>query len=168
MQRVERQLARREGQLSVCAQVAWETVIDWGNLDWWGCGIDSPGPEIGPVVLEQQSALSLPTRLIQMKAEPLLQIRETLLAIDADCYRLHYRTSDGFLPGIKNYIASWAFTPTAQGGCMMLIESMFDVVAPGDGTPTREMIEMMYGFINTGLDNYLRSGTSVVGNGTMR
>ena len=155
MQQVQRQSARHECQLRTNAQSAWDAARDWGNLDWWGCGLSGPGTTLGQVVLEEQSAQSLPARLIRVGAEPPVEIRETLLASDADCYRLYFRTSDGFLPGIKNYVASWAFSPTEDGGCTMLIESMFDVIAQGDGTQTKETVEMMYTLISEGLDNYL-------------
>lgn len=79
--------------------------------------------------------------------------REVLLVADPIAHRLYYDATDGFAPGIRNYIASWAFDELEDGGCMMTISSNFDCVPAENGEYNRDMLQQIYVVIAESLDS---------------
>jgi Polyketide cyclase / dehydrase and lipid transport len=156
---VQRGSGRREGVIEASVDTLWEVLTDWGNMDWWGNALGQEGMKVGDVYLEgEKNAVPRTKVLVRSNAEnaglPVVN-RETLFLEDIVTHRLYYNGTDGFIAGVRNYIATWCLDPLPNDCCRMTITSNFDVVEPGDVDVVRETVEAVYEMIFSGLNHYL-------------
>lgn len=159
MSKAQRGSGMREGIIESNAEPLWELLVDWGNLDWWGNDVAKEGMKAGRAYLEGEKGKVPRTKVIERSnAEgtglPVVN-RETLIHEDHSTYRLYYNASDGFLLGVRNYLASWHVDPISDTRCRMTIASTFDVVDPGNADAVRDTVEAVYDAIFDGLNKYL-------------
>lgn len=156
---IQRGSGRRNGIIEADIDVVWELLTDWGNMEWWGNDLEREGMKAGEVYLEGEPGQVPRSKVIERtNAEnnglPIVN-RETLFLEDRLTYRLYYNGTDGFIDGVRNYIATWSLDPVGQGRCRMNISSNFDVVAPGNADVVRDIVESVYDLIFSGINSYL-------------
>jgi Polyketide cyclase / dehydrase and lipid transport len=159
MTEVQRGSGRREGVIETSVDTLWEVLIDWGNMDWWGNELGQDGMKAGKTYLDGEKGKVPRTKVIERaNAEnaglPVVN-RETLFLEDPITHRLYYNGTDGFIAGIRNYVATWCLDPLPEGRCRMTITSNFDVVEPGNVDMVRDTVEAVYEMIFSGLNHYV-------------
>ncbi|BCG04926.1 hypothetical protein PPGU19_094940 (plasmid) [Paraburkholderia sp. PGU19] len=159
MSKVQRGSGMREGIIESNVEPLWELLTDWGNLDWWGNDVEKEGMKAGRAYLEGEKGKVPRTKVIERSNAdgaglPVVN-RETLIHEDHLAHRLYYNASDGFLVGVRNYLASWHVDPIAEDRCRMTITSTFDVLDPGNVDVVRDTVEAVYDAIFDGLNKYL-------------
>lgn len=159
MIKIERGSGRAEGVIEAHIDDVWALLTDWGNMDWWGNGLEEEGMKAGRTYLEGEKGKVPRTKVIERTNAdgaglPVVN-REVLFHEDAVAHRLYYNGTDGFLLGLRNYVASWTLDPLAGGHCKMTITSTFDVAEPGDVAFVRDTVEAVYGLIFSGINAYL-------------
>jgi Polyketide cyclase / dehydrase and lipid transport len=159
MTNVQRGSGRREGIMETDIDTLWELLTDWGNMDWWGNEMEQDGMKAGRAYLEGEKGKVPRTKVIERtnadnNGLP-IQNRETLFLEDRVTHRLYYNGTDGFIAGVRNYIATWCLDPLSDHRCRMTITSNFDVVEPGNVDKVRDTVEAVYEMIFSGLNNYL-------------
>jgi hypothetical protein len=158
MTEVQRGSGRRQGVIDTDVDTLWELLTDWGNLDWWGNELGQAGMKVNNVYLEgERNAIPRTKVLVRSNAEhaglPIVN-RETLFLEDRLTHRLYYDGSDGFIEGVRNYIATWCLDALPDGRCRMTIASNFDVVEPGNVDVVRDTVEAVYDKIFDGLNRF--------------
>lgn len=165
MSSVERVSLQSEGIINLHIDSLWKLLTDdWENQDWWGNEMekDESSMVVARTFLEGEKGKVPRTKVIERaNAEgnglP-VQNRETLLHEDPIAYRLFYNASDGFLPGLRNYMASWSLDELPDGRTQMNISSNLDVMEPGDVSEIKETMLNVYRLIFKGLNDYVAAG----------
>lgn len=135
--------------------------MDWGGLLKWrnnNLQIGAPSVE----VRLEGSPDSIPRTRIITRSPALLvgvsdEVRETILFQDDQAMRCYYVTSDGFMPGIRNYMASGFVDPTDLSRSVLNVRSTFDVTSNGDAEGIKRAIESLYDGIFAGFNRYFAS-----------
>ncbi|WP_340265862.1 SRPBCC family protein [Sphingobium mellinum] len=161
---VQRGTGCREGIIDADADALWALVTDWGTMDWWGNEVEEAGMKVSKCYLEGEKGRVPRTKVIERSNTeegglPIIN-RETLFHEDAVARRLFYNGTDGFIEGVRNYIATWALDPLLDGRTKMHISSVFDVVEPGSADYVRAVVEAVYDMIFKGLNQYVASKKS--------
>lgn len=149
-----------QGKINAPIADVWELVTDWGTLAWFNDEDNDEGMKLMETWLEGDPNVVPRTRVMARddgaakKGAP-SENREVLLVADPIAHRLYYDATDGFAPGIRNYIASWSFDALDEGGCMMTISSNFDCMPAETGEYNRDMLHQVYIAIVESLDRYL-------------
>lgn len=156
---VQRGTGCREGVIDADAATLWSLVTDWGSMDWWGNEVEEAGMKVSKCYLEGEKGSIPRTKVIERSNTekgglPIIN-RETLIHEDAVARRLFYNGTDGFIEGVRNYIATWALDPLPEGKTKMHISSVFDVVEPGNAEYVRMVVEAVYDMIFKGLNQYV-------------
>lgn len=147
--KVHRVTGFHQGRIDADIEDIWALVTDWGSLAWFDDGSNSDGLKLVDSWLEGEPGV-VPRTRVMARGEGAVQSgapehnREVLLVEDKVAHRLYYDASDGFVPGIRNYIASWSFDALDDGGCMMTISSNFDCVPAETGEQNAEMLHTVY------------------------
>lgn len=155
---VKRVFARRDGVIRADVDTLWVLLTDWGNMEWWGNALADDGMTVGQCSLEGEHGKVPRCKVIRRVVEGSdlpVENRETLFIEDADCHRLYYTASDNFLPGVRNYVATWTFDEIEDGQSRMEISGTFDVVAPGDASSALRIVEDVYEMIFKGLNDHI-------------
>ncbi|WP_258187484.1 SRPBCC family protein [Trinickia symbiotica] len=165
MSKVQRGSGMREGIIESNVEPLWKLLTDWGNLDWWGNDVAEEEMKAGRAYLEGEKGKVPRTKVIERSNAdgaglPVVN-RETLIHEDHLAHRLYYNASDGFLLGVRNYLASWHVDPMSEDRCRMTITSTFDVVDPGNVDAVRNTVEAVYDAIFDGLNKYLAKRRTV-------
>ena len=158
MTSVQRGTGCREGIIDADADALWALVTDWGSMDWWGNEVEEAGMKVSKCYLEGEPGSVPRTKVIERSNTeegglPIIN-RETLIHEDAVARRLFYNGTDGFIEGVRNYIATWAFDTLPDGKVKMHISSVFDVVDPGNAEYVRAVVEAVYDMIFKGLNQH--------------
>jgi hypothetical protein len=158
---IQRGTGSRDGIIEADADQLWEVLTDWGVMDWWGNELQEAGMEVSKCYLEGEKGKCPRTKVIERaNAEegglPHVN-RETLIHEDAFARRLFYNGTDGFIEGVRNYMATWAVDPLPDGRARMHISSVFDVVEPGSTDNVGAIVEAVYDLIFKGLNGYFTS-----------
>lgn len=155
---VQRGAACREGIIDADADTLWALLTDWGNMDWWGNELQEAGMKVSECYLEGEKGRVPRTKVIERSntEEDGLPIvnRETLIHEDPVARRLFYNGTDGFIEGVRSYLATWALDPLLDGRTKMHISSIFDVTEPGSADNARDIVEAVYDMIFKGLNGY--------------
>ncbi|WP_340317934.1 SRPBCC family protein [Rhizorhabdus argentea] len=162
MAKIERIFARSEGIVEAETGALWDVLTDWGSMEWWGNELERDGMEVGKFYLEGEKGTLPRTKVLERSnAEgaglPLVN-RETLFLEDPVAHRLYYTATDGFIAGVRNYIATWALDELPGGRTRMLLSSTFDVVEPADAAMIKDTVESVYDLIVKGLNGYFAKG----------
>lgn len=161
MTEVQRGTARMEGVIEVDVDNVWALVTDWGNMDWWANGLEQKDMQAARTYLEGEKGKVPRTKVIERRnagsANPdVVHVnREVLIHEDPVVHRLYYNATDGLLPGLRNYLATWTLDALDGGRCRMQISSNFDVTEPGGLDYVRDTLEAVYVLIIKGLNDYL-------------
>lgn len=159
MTTIQRGTARREGVIEADIGNAWALITDWGNLDWWGNDIEEKDMQAARVYLEGEKGKIPRTKVIVRnnsgESGAVHVNREVLIHEDPIAHRLYYTCSDGLLPHVSNYLASWTLDALDRGRCRMSIMANFDVVESGNLDFARNTFEAVYDLIFKGLNDYL-------------
>ena len=148
-----------QGRINAAADEVWNLVTDWGSLAWFNDENNQEGMKLMESWLEGDPDQVPRTRVMARdeaaaeKGAP-TENREVLLVADREAHRLYYDATDGFAPGIRNYLASWSFDELPDGACMMTITSNFDCVPASTGEQNRDMLQQVYVAIVDSLDRY--------------
>lgn len=159
MANVHRVAGYHSGRINAAIEDVWATVTDWGTLHWFNDSTNSDNMKVVECWLEGEPDI-VPRTRVMGRGDGAIQVgapennREVLLVADPVAHRLYYDATDGFAPGIRNYMASWAFDETDDGGCVMTITSTFDVVPAELGEAQGQMLHGVYVAIVDSLDSY--------------
>lgn len=158
MTAVQRGTGCREGIIDADADALWALATDWGVMDWWGNEVEEAGMKVSKCYLEGEKGSVPRTKVIERSNTeegglPIIN-RETLIHEDPVARRLFYNGTDGFIEGVRNYIATWAFDALPDGRTKMHISSVFDVVEPGNAEYVRAVVEAVYDMIFKGLNQH--------------
>lgn len=161
MERVFRVRGYHQGKINANVEDVWALVMDWGSLAWYDDGQNTEGMKLMDTWLEGKPDAVPRTRVMARREEAAaigtpIENREVLLIADPVAHRLYYDATDGFAPGIRNYIASWAFDEIDENSCMMTITSNFDCVPASTGEQNRDMLQQVYVSIAGSLDKHFR------------
>ncbi|WP_340312931.1 SRPBCC family protein [Rhizorhabdus argentea] len=164
MAAIQRGAGCREGIIDIDADTLWELLTDWGTMDWWGNELQEAGMKVSKCYLEGEKGRCPRTKVLERSNTeegglPVIN-RETLIHEDPLARRLFYNGTDGFIAGVRNYLATWALDPLPDGRTKMHISSVFDVVEPGSVDHVREVVEAVYEMIFKGLNGYYASQKS--------
>lgn len=156
MRNVQRGKAAFEGEVSANIDDVWDLLLDWANLGWLLNDVTEEGMELGKFHLEGEKDAQFRVRVmtrsnVEGSGLPLVN-REVLLREDRTAYRFYYDCVDGFLHGIRNYIANWALDPIPNNRCHIKIEANFDVMETGDIDRLRATLVAVYGSMIRGLN----------------
>lgn len=156
MSYVQRETALFSGEVSANIDEVWNLLIDWANLDWLLNDVEHDGMQLGSVYLEGEKDAAFRVRVmtranVEGTGLPLVN-REVLLREDRMTYRLYYDCLDGFILGVRNYIANWCLDPRPNDRCFMTMSANFDVVEPGNAGEIRATIEAVYKSMICGLN----------------
>lgn len=149
MTTVHRVTGFHQGTIDANIDDVWALVTDWGSLAWFDDGSNSEGLKLMESWLEGEPGM-VPRTRVMSRGDGAVdngapeQNREVLLVEDKVAHRLYYDASDGFVPGIRNYLASWSFDALEDGGCLMTISSNFDCVPAETGEQNAEMLHTVY------------------------
>lgn len=158
---VQRGTGVREGVIDTDVESLWAMLTDWGNMDWWGNELQEAGMKVSRCFLEGVPGKVPRTKVIERENSeeaglPIVN-RETLIHEDPVARRLFYNGTDGFIEGVRNYMATWALDPLPNGQSKMHISSTFDVVAPGSAASVRDIVEAVYEMIFKGINSHVAS-----------
>jgi Polyketide cyclase / dehydrase and lipid transport len=150
-----------QGKINANIDDVWALVTDWGSLAWFNDATNAEGMKLMETWLEGEPDVIPRTRVMSRGQGAValgapLENREVLLVADPVAHRLYYDADDGFAAGIRNYIASWCFDELEDGGSLMTISSIFDVVPPDRGEEQRAMLHGVYVAIVASLDAYFQ------------
>ena len=159
MAKVYRVTGYHQGKIRANIEDVWKLVTDWGTLFWFDDGTNSEGLKVMESWLEGEPDAIPRTRVMgrgegATKSGAPEHNREDLLVADPVAHRLFYNASDGFVPGIRNYMATWAFDELDEGGCMITISSNFDCVPAESGPASEAMLKEVYINIARSLDKH--------------
>lgn len=159
MTTIQRGTGLREGVIDTDADTLWAVLTDWGVMEWWGNEMEEDaGMKVGRCYLEGEKGSVPRTKVLERANAEGLGLptvnRETLLHEDPVARRLFYNASDGFIEGVRNYMATWALDALPDGRTKMHISSVFDVVEPGTAANVRGIVEPVYDLIFKGLNGY--------------
>lgn len=159
---IQRGTGCREGVIDADADTLWALLTDWGAMDWWGNELQEAGMKVSNCYLEGEKGCVPRTKVIERSNTeegglPVIN-RETLIHEDSIARRLFYNGTDGFIEGVRNYLATWALDPLPDGRTKMHISSVFDVTEPGSADDVRAIVEAVYEMIFKGLNGYFASG----------
>jgi len=159
MTTIQRGTAGSQGVIEAEISNVWALLTDWGNMDWWGNDLEQEDMKAARTYLEGEKGKVPRTKVIERsnsgESGAVHVNREVLIHEDPVAHRLYYICSDGLLPHVRNYLASWRLDPVDGGRCRMSITANFDVVAPGDLQFSRSTFEAVYELIFKGLNGYL-------------
>lgn len=149
MAQVYRVSGFHQGRIDANIAKVWALITDWGTLAWFDDGSNSEGMKLMDCWLEGEPGAVPRTRVMSRGEAAVengapMENREVLLLEDPVAHRLFYDAEDGFVPGIRNYIASWALDEIDDGACQITITSTFDVVPPDMGETYRDMLQGIY------------------------
>lgn len=154
-----RGMARNEGVIDADIGNVWALITDWGNMDWWGNDLEDEDMKAARTYLEGEKGKVPRTKVIERNnsgdSGAVHVNREVLIHEDPVAHRLYYVCSDGLLPGVRNYLASWTLDALDSGRCRMRITADFDVDDSGNLDFARSTFEAVYELIFKGLDGYL-------------
>ncbi|MBZ9650287.1 SRPBCC family protein [Sphingobium sp. 3R8] len=155
---VQRGTGSREGIIDADVDAIWALATDWGVMYWWGNEVEEAGMKVNKCYLEGEKGSVPRTKVIERSNTeegglPIVN-RETLIHEDAVARRLFYNGTDGFIEGVRNYIATWAFDALPDGRTKMHISSVFDVVEPGNVDYVRMVVEAVYEMIFKGFNQH--------------
>lgn len=159
MAKVHRVSGFHQGKIDADIEDVWALVTDWGSLAWFDDGSNSEGLKLVDSWLEGEPG-AVPRTRVMARGEGATEQgapeenREVLMVEDRVAHRLYYDATDGFVPGIRNYMASWCFDELEEGGCLMTISSNFDCVPAETGPQSGEMLHTVYVAIVASLDKY--------------
>src|SRR4249920_2563331 len=135
MTTIQRGTASRQGVIETKIDDVWALLTDWGNMDWWGNDLEQEDMTAARTYLEGEKGKVPRTKVIERKnsgeSGAVHVNREVLIHEDPVAYRLYYQCSDGLLPHVRNYLASWSLDALDGKQCRMNITADFDVVEPG-------------------------------------
>ncbi|HUD92951.1 SRPBCC family protein [Sphingobium sp.] len=159
MAKVHRVSGYHQGKIDADIEAIWAVITDWGSLAWFDDGSNVEGMRLMESWLEGQPDVVPRTRVMGRGQGAVEQgapeeNREVLLLADPVAHRLYYDATDGFAPGIRNYIASWALDEQDDGGCLMTISSTFDVMPADLGEEQAAMLHGVYVAIVDSLQSY--------------
>ena len=165
MAKVYRVSGFHQGRIDASVDEVWALVNDWGTLHWFDDGTNTEGMKLVETWLEGEPDADPRTRVMSRGEGAIvhgapMENREVLLVSDPVAHRLYYDATDGFAPGIRNYIASWAFDELDDGRCLMTITSNFDCVPAELGEQNQAMLQQIYVAIADSLDSYFRRNKS--------
>lgn len=150
-----------QGKIDANIDDVWALVNDWGTLHWFDDGTNTDGMKVmdcwllgEPDAVPRTRVMSRGEGAVENGAP--MENHEVLLVSDQVAHRLYYDATDGFAPGIRNYIASWSFDELEDGGCMMTITSNFDCVPADLGEQNHAMLQQVYVAIASSLDKYFK------------
>lgn len=148
-----------QGIINADIEEVWALVTDWGSLTWFDDATNTDGMKLMTTWLEGEPGVVPRTRVMARgegaaaQGAP-VENREVLLVEDSIAHRLYYDATDGFAPGIRNYVATWCFDELDSGRCRMTISSNFDCVPASTGEQNRAMLQGVYVAIADSLDKY--------------
>lgn len=156
MSTVLRGKAAFEGEVSANIDDVWDLLLDWANLDWLINDVSADGMKLGKCHLEGEKDAQFRVRVmtranVEGTGLPLVN-REVLLREDRKAYRFYYDCVDGFMQGIRNYIANWALDPLPNNRCNIQVEANFDVMEDGDMEKIRATLVAVYDSMIRGLN----------------
>ena len=161
MTAIQRGTGCREGIIETDADTLWNLLTDWGTMDWWGNELQEAGMKVGKCYLDGEKGSVPRTQVIERSNSEIgglpIVNRETLFHEDPVARRLFYNGTDGFIEGVRNYIATWAVDPLPDGRSKMHISAVFDVTEPGKADNVRAIVEAVYDLIFKGLNGYFAS-----------
>ena len=158
MAKISRGTAQYSAPVAVGIDKLWELLIDWGNLSWLDNHVEAEGMVLGSIALEG-AVDAVPRTRVLTRANateaglPLVN-REVLLLEDRTAYRLYYDAENGFIRGVRNYIANWALDPISENACQMTISANFDVDETGSAEATKEIVEEVYVMIISSMNTH--------------
>lgn len=157
--KVHRVSGFHQGKINANIEDVWALITDWGSLAWYDDGTNTEGMKVMECWLEGEPDVVPRTRVMGRGEGAVGQgapeeNREVLLVADPVAHRLYYDATDGFAPGIRNYMASWSLDDLEDGGCMMTISSNFDVVPAELGEQQGAMLHGVYVSIVSSLQKY--------------
>ena len=148
-----------QGKVNGNIEDVWALVTDWGSLAWYEDDTNPDHLKMMDSWLEGEPG-AVPRTRVMSRGEGAVknggpeENREVLLVEDKVAHRLYYDATDDFVPGIRNYMATWAFDETDDGGCMMTISSNFDVIPAENGELYGSTLQGVYVSIANSLDKY--------------
>lgn len=163
MGNIKRVFARRDGVVRAERSALWAVLTDWGNMEWWGNALEDDGMTVADCTLEGEHGKVPRCKVIRRSVEGSdlpVENRETLIHEDSECFRLYYTASDNFLPGVRNYVATWSFDELDHGHTRMELSSTFDVTEAGDAEAALRIVEDVYLMIIKGLNDFFASRTA--------
>lgn len=166
MAKIFRVAGFHQGKINANIEDVWALVMDWGSLAWYDGETNAENLQLVQTWLEGDPNVVPRTRVMArgdgaVAAGCAVENREVLLIADPVAHRLYYDASDGFVPGIRNYLASWAFDELEDGGCMITISSNFDCVPAETGEASRDMLHQVYINIAASLDKHFAKARAV-------
>ncbi|MBB4642792.1 SRPBCC family protein [Rhizorhapis suberifaciens] len=159
MVKVHRVSGFHQGKIDANIEDVWALVTDWGSLAWYDDGTNTEGMKLMESWLEGEPG-AVPRTRVMSRGDGAVEHgapeenREVLLVEDHVAHRLYYDATDGFAPGIRNYMASWCFDELDDGGCLMTISSNFDCVPADIGEQHGAMLHGVYVSIVASLQKY--------------
>lgn len=159
MAKVHRVSGFHQGKIDANIEDVWALITDWGSLAWYDDGTNTEGMKLMETWLEGEPGM-VPRTRVMGRGKDATELgapeenREVLLVADPVAHRLYYDATDGFAPGIRNYMASWSLDELEDGGCMMTISSNFDVIPPELGEQQGVMLHGVYVSIVSSLQKY--------------
>lgn len=160
MTKVKRGTASGEGVINSDIDTVWNLLTDWGNHEWWTNDIADEDMTAGRTYLEGEKGKVPRTKVIERSNSgntgAVRVNREVLLHEDPIVHRLYYTCSDGLLPYVRNYLASWTLDVLDGGRCKMSVTADFDITEPGDLDYSRNTFEAVYQAIFKNVDSYLK------------
>jgi hypothetical protein len=161
MTKVYRVSASHQGKINARVDEVWDVVTNWGTLFWFDDGTNAEGLKVMDSWLEGEPDAIPRTRVMArgdgaVKHGAPMENREVLLIADPVAHRLYYDATDDFVPGIRNYMASWSFDELEDGGCMMTVSANFDCVPAKTGPASEAMLRQVYVNIVGSLDKHFR------------
>lgn len=145
---------RKSAEIPAPAEQAWDLICDWaGMLRWW-LPTDQGGLR-GPAMVHCEligTPGSVP-RTRRMTLSDGSSVEETIFYQNDETRRIHYTKADNRI--VVGYVATTYVDDLQDMGCVVHIESTFDVCDPNQRSTAAAWFESIYAAMFNGYSQYL-------------